>query len=75
MIFIIDIEWRDFYKDILSIIIDEFDEGKELISIILLIIAEDAEILFEDLINMFDLIIWLWVIGDWFIALYIIQLQ
>jgi len=57
MILIINIEWRDSYGDILSIIIDEFDEEKELVPIILLIVAEDAEVLLEDLINTLDLIV------------------
>ena len=41
----------------LSIIIEEFDERKEIWSIVLLIVAMNMKILFDDLIYSFDLII------------------
>ena len=66
---IVDIEWRNFYEDVLRIIVDEFHEGKELITVILLIIAKDAEVLLEDLINTLDLAVRLWVIYNRLITL------
>ena len=57
MISVVGIEWRDSYGGVLSIIIDEFRERKELIPIILLIVTKDAEILLEDLVNTLSLII------------------
>ena len=47
----------------MSIIIDKFCEGKELIPIVLLIVAEDVKVLFEDLINAFSLTVRLRVEG------------
>ena len=35
----------------MSIIINEFSERKELVSVILLIVTKDAEVLLEDLVN------------------------
>jgi hypothetical protein len=40
MIIIIDVKWRDFGRDILSVVVCEFGEWKKLTSILLLIIAE-----------------------------------
>ena len=57
MISVVGIEWRDSYGGVLSIIIDEFRERKELIPIILLIVTKDAEILLEDLINTLSLVV------------------
>jgi hypothetical protein len=48
---VVGVEWGDSCGGVLGIIIDEFGEGKELVPIILLIVAEDAEVLLEDLVN------------------------
>src|SRR5277367_1352807 len=51
VISVVGVEWRDSYEGVLSIIIDEFSKGKELIPVILLIITKDAKVLLEDLID------------------------
>jgi hypothetical protein len=57
MISIVGVEWRDSCEGILSIIIDKFGEGKELVSVVLLIGPKDMEVLLEDLVNTLDLVV------------------
>jgi hypothetical protein len=51
-----------------SIIISELGEEKQLVPIVLLIIAVDTEVLLEDLVHTLCLSVGLWVEGGGFVA-------
>ena len=55
MVSVISIEWRDSCRGILSVVVDEFCEGKELVPVVLLIITKDAKVLLKDLVNTLSL--------------------
>jgi len=57
VISIVGIEWRDSCGGILSVVVDEFCEGKELVPVVLLIITKDAKVLLKDLVNTLSLAI------------------
>ena len=55
----------------MGIVVDEFSEGKELVSIVLLIIAKDAKVLLKDLVNTLGLTVRLRMKSSGFITFYL----
>ena len=54
-----------------SIIVSEFGKGKDLGPVILLVVTEDSEVLFQSLVKAFGLTIALWVVTRGEVNLYV----
>ena len=55
----------------MGIVVDEFSEGKELVSIVLLIVTKDAGVLLKDLVDMLSLAVCLGVECSGLITFYV----
>ena len=57
MVAVVRIEWRRFYRFLVGVVDGEFSEGQEACPIILLMVAVDTQVLFNNLVHPFCLTI------------------